>query len=112
MKYKIRIKKNDPTTIVNGNILQERIPQSRLDGRRLILEKTKLNSNVPQQIVDDLQEFSAERQMVINSMKTCVRKICKSRSKAFPTEIKIDDSFLEVKKEMKVLGVILQPNLK
>ena len=74
--------------------------------------ETNLNANVLQQIVDDLQDFSAERQMVINSKKTCVMKICKSRSKAFPTEIKIYDSFLEVKKEMKVLGVILQPNLK
>ena len=39
-------------------------------------------------------------------------KICKSRSKAFPLEINIGEDFLEVKNEMKILGVILQPNLK
>ena len=39
-------------------------------------------------------------------------KICKSRTRAFPTEIRSQDSFLEVKKEMKILGVILTPNLK
>ena len=63
-------------------------------------------------ITDQLLEFSSERQMKINSTKSCVMKICKSRTKAFPTEIKIDENDLEVKKEMKVLGVILQPDLK
>ena len=39
-------------------------------------------------------------------------KICKSRTKTFPTEIRMNDDFLEVKKELKILGVILTPNLK
>ena len=50
--------------------------------------------------------------MKVNSKKSCVMKICKSRSKTFPLEIKIGEDFLEVKQEMKILGVILQPNLK
>ena len=76
------------------------------------LETKVDDSHVLQQIVDQLEVFSAERQMKVNSDKTCVMKICKSRSKAFPTEIKIGDDFLKVKKEMKILGVILTPNLK
>ena len=75
--------------------------------------ETKLHeSNVLQEIVDYLEIFSTERQMKVNSGKSAVMKICKSRSKAFPTEIKMEDTFLEVKKEMKILGVILTPNLK
>ena len=75
--------------------------------------ETKLSeSNALKDIMDQLEIFSADRQMKVNSGKSCIMKICKSRSKAFPTEIKLDDSFLEVKKEMKILGVILTPNLK
>ena len=50
--------------------------------------------------------------MKVNPVKSCVMKICKSRSKAFPTEIEIGEDFLTEKKEMKVLGVILTPDLK
>ena len=39
-------------------------------------------------------------------------KICKSRTVTFPIEINLDENQLEVKKELKILGVILQPNLK
>ena len=39
-------------------------------------------------------------------------KICKSITKTFPIEIKVEDDFLEVKEELKNFGVILQPNLK
>ena len=39
-------------------------------------------------------------------------KICKSRTVTFPIEIDIGDNQLEVKKELKILGVMLQPNLK
>ena len=70
------------------------------------------SSNTLQMIVDHLQDFSNDRQMKVNSTKSCVMKICKSRTKAFPTEIKIGENFLEVKDKMKVLGVILQPDLK
>ena len=57
-------------------------------------------------------DFTRQKQMKINSSKSCVMKICKSRTKTFPIEIKIGDEYLEVQKEMKILGVILQPNLK
>ena len=72
--------------------------------------RIKDSSNILQQITDSLMEFSNERQMKINTGKSCVMKICKSRTKAFPTEIKIDGDFLEVKNEMKILGVKLQPS--
>ena len=76
--------------------------------------ETRINdsSNILQQITDSLVEYSNERQMKVNTGKSCVMKICKSRTKAFPTEIKIDEDFLKVKTEMKILGVMLQPNLK
>ena len=75
---------------------------------------TKLSddSNFLQHIVDSLKEFSNERQMKINSDKSSVMKFCTSRTKAFPTEIKVGDNFLEVKEEIKILGVVLKSNLK
>ena len=40
-------------------------------------------------------------------------KICKSRTKFFPTEVRLGvDEFLEVRKELTILGIIIQPNLK
>ena len=72
----------------------------------------KDSSNVLQRITDTLLEFSNDRQMKVNIKKSSVMKICKSRTKTFPIEIELDGNFLEVKKEMKILGVILQPNLK
>ena len=69
-------------------------------------------SNSLQTVVDSVMDFTRQKQMKINSSKSCVMKICKSRTKIFPIEIKIGDEFLEVKKEMKILGVIPQPNLK
>ena len=70
------------------------------------------SANTLQFMLDDLLEFSNQRQMKINTKKTCVMKICKSRTIVFPTELKVGEHFLEVKTEMKILGVILQPNLK
>ena len=70
------------------------------------------SSNTLQLITDHLVEFSNEKQMKIKSTKSCVMKICKSRTVAYPTEIKVGSNFLEVRKEIKVLGVILQPDLK
>ena len=52
------------------------------------------DSNILQQIVDNLVVFSEDRQMVINSGKSSIMKIC---TKAFPTEIKEGDNYLEVK---------------
>jgi hypothetical protein len=76
--------------------------------------QTKLTdeANILQQIVDNLKVFASERQMMINTDKSCVMKFCTSRTKAFPIEIKLDDKFLEVKDEMKILGVILTSDLR
>ena len=63
-------------------------------------------------MMDELVEFSNQRQMKINAKKTCVMKFCKSRTIAYPTEIKVGEHLLEVKTEMKILGVIVQPTLK
>ena len=49
--------------------------------------------------------------MKVNTKKSSVMKICKSRTKTFPIEIEIDGNLLEVKKEMKILGVILQKGM-
>ena len=77
------------------------------------LETELKGSNILQSIMDNLAEFSRDRQMKMNTKKSCIMKICKSRTKFFPTEIRVgDDEFLEVKKELKILGIIIQPNLK
>ena len=39
-------------------------------------------------------------------------KFTKSRTKDFPVEIKLDDTFLEVKRKMKILGVIVTSDLR
>ena len=65
-----------------------------------------------QNIINHLKVFSDERQLRINSGKSGVMRFWKSRTKAFPIEIEVDGAFLEVKKEMKILGVILTANLK
>ena len=64
------------------------------------------SSNYLQTIVDSVLDFSQQKQMKINSTKSCVMKSCKSRTKTFPIEIKVEDDFLEVKEELKILGVI------
>ena len=75
--------------------------------------ETKIyDENNLQQIIQKLEIFSSERQMRINATKSSVMKICKSRTKVYPVEIKCGDNFLEVKDEIKILGVILTPNLK
>ena len=76
------------------------------------LETKLYDDNILQKIMGGLEEFSNSRQMKINTKKSAVMKICKSRTKVYPTEIRIGDNFLEVKKELKILGVILTPNLK
>ena len=76
--------------------------------------QTKLSDscNEIQTILDSLENFSNCRKMKINSGKSNVMKFCKSKTKAFPAEVEIAGNFLEVKQEMKILGVILTPNLK
>ena len=76
--------------------------------------ETKLSdsSNILQRIVDNLKEFSSDRKMKIKSEKTFVMKFCKSRTIAFPPEIKVDEEFVKVKQEAKILGLMLSSNLK
>ena len=97
---------------LKNDIVQDLNREKPLTFDQRLETKISDSSNILQMITDQLLEFSSERQMKINSTKSCVMKICKSRTKAFPTEINIDENYLEVKKEMKVLGVILQPDLK
>ena len=68
--------------------------------------------NILQKIVDQLCEFSDGRQMLLNKDKSKVMKFCMSRTKAFPAEVKIDGTLLEVKEKLKFLGVIVTSNLK
>ena len=76
--------------------------------------ETKLSDdkNILQEIVNNLKCFASERQMAINSDKTVVMQFNKSRTKALPSEIKVCDDFLEVKQEMKILGIILTSDLR
>ena len=68
--------------------------------------KVSDSANTLQIMMDDLLEFANQRQMIINAKKTCVMKICKSRTISYPTEIKVGANLLEVKSEMKILGVM------
>ena len=76
--------------------------------------KTELanEANIIQKIADGLSKFSEERQMLINSSKSKVMKFSVSRTKDFPAEVVINGDMLEVKQKLKILGVIVTPNLK
>ena len=76
--------------------------------------ETKLadEENILQELVDSLDTFSKVRQMKTNCKKSAVMKFSKSRTKDFPAEIKLGDGFLEVKSELKILGVILTSDLR
>ena len=93
-----------------NNDLEEHARQKPLTFDERLGTQLKESSNVLQRITDSLLDFSNERQMKVNTKKSSVMKICISRTKTIPIEI--DGNLLEVKKEMKILGVILQPNLK
>ena len=75
-------------------------------------ETKRVEDNRMKDIVDHLETFSNERQMVISSTKSSILKICKSKVKACPVEVKVNGNFFQVKKELKILGVILTPDLK
>ena len=119
-------KRNDPASVkmkfvddlsiavkVNLNTLAtDNARESPLTFDQRLETKIPDSSNYLQSIVDSVLDFTHQKQMKINSKKSCVMKICKSRTKTFPIEIEIEDDFLEVKEELKILGVILQPNLK
>ena len=119
-------KHNDPSTIkmkfVDGLSVATRINletdlMSDLDRPRPLNSderfETKITdeANALQQVIDNLTVFSRERQMVINSEKSCVMKFIKSKTKDFPSEIKLNENFLKVKSKMKILGVILTSDL-
>jgi hypothetical protein len=76
--------------------------------------ETKLSDdvNILQKIMDNLKIFANERQMVINCDKSVVMKFSKSRTKSFPSEIKVDNEYLEVKQKMRILGIILTSDLR
>ena len=74
--------------------------------------KLKDESNALQVMIDDLRVFANERNMVIDEKKSSVIKFSKSRTKDFPTEMKMHNKFLQVKQSIKVLGVILTSDLK
>ena len=69
-------------------------------------------AKVLQRIVDELSVFSNNRQMRINSTKSKIMKISMSRTKDFPTDIEVDGNYLKVKDKLRILGVIITPNLK
>ena len=74
--------------------------------------KLKDTSNALQLVLNQVEEFAENKQMKINAKKTTVMKFCMSKTKSFPVEIEVDGNFLEVKKEIKILGVIVKTNLK
>ena len=99
---KINFKKN----IIKDKDRQKPLPFDKRQETKLI------ETNMLKQIIDNLNSFAMEPQINMNSGKSAVMKICKSKTKAFPVEIKIGNPLLEVKKELIILGVILTPNLK
>ena len=64
-----------------------------------------------QQIIDNLKVFASERQMDINSDRSSGIMFSKSRTKAFPAEIIVDEECLEFEQKRKIIGVILTSDL-
>ena len=75
--------------------------------------ETKLpyDKNILSQIIDKLKVFASERQMDINSDRSSGLMFSKSRTKAFPAEIKVDEQCLEFEQKMEIIGVILTSDL-
>ena len=69
-------------------------------------------SNIMQRIIDELGNFSDERQMAINVKKSKVMKFSMSKTKDFPAEVFVNGDLLEVKEKLRIMGVIFTPNLK
>ena len=69
-------------------------------------------SNIMQRIIDELGNFSDERQMAINVKKSKVMKFSMSKTKDFPVEVFVNGDLLEIKEKLRILGVIFTPNLK
>ena len=68
--------------------------------------------NIMQEIIDNLKVFATERQMVINKEKTSIMKFSKLNSKDFPVEIKLDDSILNERNKVTILGVVITSDLR
>jgi hypothetical protein len=72
-----------------------------------------LQENVLQSELENFYKFTQTNKLVINQKKCFVMKFSRSRKYDFPTEFSIGkSSTLEVKSELKILGVIVQSSLK
>ena len=120
-------KRNDPTAIsvkfvddlslavkvnLDADIVDDIGRQKPLNFEERFETKLGDDKNVMQELIDNLKIFAGQRQMIINTRKSSVMKFSKSRTKDFPLELKLDDQLLKVKKEMKILGVILTSDLR
>ena len=75
--------------------------------------RIKDEENILKQELDKFQEFTLKNKMVINSAKCYVMLFTRSKSFAFPPEFSIGGSeILEVKSTLRILGVLIQDNLK
>ena len=75
--------------------------------------KTKDEENVLQLELEKFQKFCTQNKLVINSRKCFSMVFNRSKLYAFPPEFKIGDSeLLNVKKTHRILGVLIQDDLK
>ena len=95
----------------NDLVVDEEIPKPLTYDARFgtVIDKSK---NTLQQITDSISEFCIKRQMKVNTCKSSVMKISKSRTKSFSPDILINGDYLKQKSEMKILCIIVQNNLK
>ena len=72
----------------------------------------KPEENILQSELDRFYKWTVDNKLLINSKKCFVMKFSRSRIYDFPPEYTIGDSdILEEKKEMKILGILVQSNL-
>ena len=102
---RVELKKN----LISDPVNREK-PLAYSDRSQQILPKDR---NMLQYFIDDIEAFSLANKMKINESKTKVMKFCRAKKSDFPLEVAFSNGpNLEVITDFKLLGVVIQDDLK
>ena len=74
--------------------------------------RIKKDENILQQELVRFQEFCTNNKLVVNSKKCFTMLFNRSKTRAFPPEFQIGSAILDVKKTHRILGILIQDDLK
>ena len=70
------------------------------------------DNNLLQIYINDFKKYTDENKMKINAKKTNIMKFNRSKKFDFPLEVSLENEQLEEVKEVKILGIMINLNLK